>query len=229
MLWRPTPRSSPHESSVQPHVNRQPATGQSHRDCAHVRVLGGGRPRDRLAHDPSGAPGAVGRRVAVHGSHRGGARWPHLTGRSRPVVGRNRSGAGPGGGGSAPVFAHQAWHPARPRWPQGIQRRPLEWRPTGAGQRRRLAGLGAVGRAAQRARARASCAGRRGPCARARCLRRQRSACPASGLRRHRTARRARLSAAPVPVAAVEPARRRLWRFAGKPHAFPAGSVPGLA
>ncbi len=43
--------------------------------------------------------------------------------------------------------------------------------------------------------------------------------------RRHRGARRARLSPASVPVADLEPAHRRIWRLARKPHALPARSV----
>ncbi len=48
-------------------------------------------------------------------------------------------------------------------------------------------------------------------------------------LRRDRVARRPRLSAAPVPVAAVQPAHRRIWRQHRKPHALSARGVSGGA
>ncbi len=49
----------------------------------------------------------------------------------------------------------------------------------------------------------------------------------ADRLRPARTARRARLSAAPVSVAAVQPAHRRIWRQPAKAHALSARSVRG--
>ena len=43
--------------------------------------------------------------------------------------------------------------------------------------------------------------------------------------RRGPAARRARLPAAPVPLAALQPAHRRLWRHPREPHALPARGV----
>ena len=59
-------------------------------------------------------------------------------------------------------------------------------------------------------------------------LRRRHPAQRPPGLRRDRAARRARLSAQPVPVAAQQPAHRRVRRHHGKAPALPARSVRGL-
>ena len=56
-------------------------------------------------------------------------------------------------------------------------------------------------------------------------VRRRRAGARAARPRRRADPRRARLSAAPVPLAAVEPARRRIWRQPREPHALPARSV----
>ena len=59
-------------------------------------------------------------------------------------------------------------------------------------------------------------------------LRRGHAAQRAAGLRRRRAARRARLSAEPVPVAAQQPAQRRVRRHRRQAPALPARSVRGL-
>ena len=60
-------------------------------------------------------------------------------------------------------------------------------------------------------------------------IRRRRQARRPHRLRRDRAARRARLSRAPVPVAALQQAHRRIWRLAGKPHALRHRDVRGGA
>jgi hypothetical protein len=67
----------------------------------------------------------------------------------------------------------------------------------------------------------------RRPAAREGRLRGRRAPRRCAGPGRDRDPRRPRLPAAPVPVAAVEPARRRLRRLAREPHALSAGSVRG--
>ncbi len=59
-------------------------------------------------------------------------------------------------------------------------------------------------------------------------LRRRHPAQRAAGLRRRRAARRARLLPQPVPLAAQQPAHRRVWRQHGKAPPLSARSVRGL-
>ncbi len=56
-------------------------------------------------------------------------------------------------------------------------------------------------------------------------LRGRRGACGSAGSCGGADPRGSRLSAAPVPVAALEPADGRIWRQPGEPHALPARSV----
>ncbi len=61
---------------------------------------------------------------------------------------------------------------------------------------------------------------------RARCLRVRHATGCRGGFRHARTARRARLSAVGVHIAADQPAHGRVWRLARAPPALPAGGVP---
>ena len=126
----------------------------------------------------------------------------------------------------ARAFAHAHRHPAGPCRAQGLEPRALGRRHADCARpARRLAAGGAVGAAAAGRRGAAAGAGRRRAAAHRRRLRRCRAARAPAGPGRDRAACRARLPAAPVPVADRQRAQRRLRRLAGKPHALAAAGV----
>ena len=108
---------------------------------------------------------------------------------------------------------------------KGSAHTPFEGGKALARERRRLDHGGAVRVAVRPRLARAGSAESERAGGREAAVRRIREAGTAHRLRSHRTACRARLPAAPVPVADFESAHRRIRRVARKSHALPARSV----
>ena len=166
---------------------------------------------------------AVRRRHGHDGDVRRRAARPHLAWLPRPLFRPQRGGgeARAGRRAAGRAFRHEVRHPARPCRAQGVmpaslgRRRPAEARTGPVADR-----LG-LGPAFRRRLAHAACADRgRDPGADRR-FRQGRPSRRARRLRLHRAAFGARLSAAPVHLAAVQPAQRPLGRLVREPH--PAG------
>ena len=222
-----TRNNGSHERPLLPLPPRSAAAGQPHRHRAHVPVLGRGRRGQRLAPDPPGAAGAVGRRPADrrgHGRHAGG---PHHPRRPGPVVGRDAGRAGAGAGDVRGAIRRCRWrssssHAGR----KASSRAPWDGGTADRAGRRRLA------RRWRHRRCRTRPASRRprrwttpGCSASSRPLPHAAVRAQRLGLDAIELHARARLPAAPVPVAAGQPAHRRLRRLAGEPHALSAGGV----
>ena len=134
-----------------------------------------------------------------------------------------------GPGGRPEILAHSGGDAARARRPQGVEPRALAGRPADRTGRGWLAAGGTVGGAAARARAAPGRARRGRARPHPRGFRRDGQAC---GGARHRCARdpqRARLSAARVPLADLQPPHRRVWRHARESPALPARRLRGGA
>ena len=164
---------------------------------------------------------AVGRRHGHDGDVRRRAARPHLAWLPRPLLGPQRGGgeAGAGCRQACRASRHEIRHPARACRPQGVM-------PASLGRRRSAeAGAGPLANrlrlrpALRRRLAHAACADRgRDPRADRR-FRQGRPPRRARRLRLHRAAFGAWLSAAPVHLAAVEPAHRPLGRVVREPRA----------
>ncbi|CAG9264983.1 hypothetical protein BDI4_860045 [Burkholderia diffusa] len=185
-------------------------------------VLGRARRGDRLAHDSPRPSRAVRRGPALHRSDRRRTRRAHHGRRPRPVGRRDRSGARARAGGDPQAFAGPCRDAALACGAQGVERGAVEGRPARVRRRWRLAAACAVGVTAQGRRDAAARARRGRPEPDPRSVRCGREACGAPWHRCDRGARGARLSAASVPVAAFEPAHRRIRRLARKPDALSA-------
>ena len=222
----PTPSSSHASSSSSPcRSARSPSpTASSSRRCASTRPSEGSA--GRLAPDPPRPPRAVGRGPADRRGDRGlGRRTHHATPTSActatPTKRRWRASSAP-----CARMRRSGRHPARARRAQGIEPRcrgsggaqiPLDQPAAGARWRRR--------RCRMRRRRAAAGARRRRAGQGARRLRGGGAARRAPRPRRHRDPRRARLPAAPVPVAARQPAQRRVRRQPREPDALSARGV----
>ena len=221
----PCPRSSRRSRSA----TSPSAIASSSRRCACTRARTGCR---RLAPRAPGQPRRR-RREPGHGRGDGGrARGSHLPRRQRPVVGRARRG----------VRAHRGVHPragcgrrdpARARGTQGVDARAVGPRGPGradrAGRARRLADRRAERARVSRRRSRAPRAHRIRARRRRRHVRARRALRARRRLPRDRAPHGARLPAARVPLAAVEPARRRVRRRLRRPHATAAARHRGGA
>ena len=177
-------------------------------------------------HDPPRTARAFRRRPVDDRGHRGDPRGPDHPCRRRPLFGRLRGGHGPRARRRAALVVHAHRHPARPCRPQGVLRVAVDGRR--ADRARGSAGMAdlrALAPADERGRKRAKGAFSRRPDEASRWLRDGRRPRGSARHGRGAIAWRARLSAAPVPVAAVQPARRRVWRLAGKPDALSPGGL----
>src|SRR5262245_57358789 len=208
-----------HVPAVPParHDGRQPR-----RRLAHVPVLGGRRPAQRLAPGASRQSRHRRRRPRVHRDDRRVGRGAHLARLHRALQRRAGSGVAAYRRLRPRQLGSKALHAARPCRPQGRHAADVGGHGRAAGRRRVADRLG-VAHSLLPAQPGAARDDARRHGARGRRLRRRDAARRARRLRHDRAALRPWLSAGKLHLAADQYAHRQLRRFARQPHALPAG------
>ncbi len=219
------PGSFDDQRLVSAHPVARPRAREPHHGIAHVPVFRGRRLHDRLASRSPGNARQFGRGAPVLRDDRCRADRPHHAGLLGAVFRRKRVGARARGEALPRPRAGETRHSARPCGQEGFHRGALGRGKTAPPRGGRLAAGRAFGDRNGRGRTGAARALPRRDQVPRREICRLDAPRRANRVRCDRAAFGSRLSHARIPVAAFEPARRRVRRLARQQDAFSAGSL----